>query len=220
MGLSLTKISSYFSKHNQARILVCGLDAAGKTTILYISRLGEVETVIPTIGFNVETLTYGNLKITAWDVGGREKIRALWRHYYLETAGLVFVVDSNDRDRISEATEELYKMTKDEDLQNVPVLIFANKQDLPNALTIDEIKEQMNLSKLDEMKVKWHIQPTVATQNKGINEGFQWLADTLKPKTDLTQPITETINDSKIMTDDLLSAWNSVNLKTLLSKFI
>ena len=141
-------------------------------------------------------------------------------HYYLNTTGLVFVVDSNDRDKICQATEELYRITKEEKLKNVPVLIFANKQDLPNALTIDGIKEKMNLSKLDEMKIKWHVPPIVATQNKGINEGFQWLTDALKPKTDLTKPITETITNSKIMTNDLLSTWNSVSLKTLLSKFI
>merc|ERR1711967_203752 len=84
----------------EMRILMVGLDAAGKTTILYKLKLGEVVSSVPTIGFNVETLEYKKIKFTVWDVGGQDKIRLLWRHYYQNTQGLIFVVDSNDRDRI------------------------------------------------------------------------------------------------------------------------
>jgi ADP-ribosylation factor protein 1 len=220
MGSSFKKLSSYFSQQDEARILMCGLDAAGKTTVLYVSKLGEIVTTIPTIGFNVETLTYGTLNITAWDVGGRDKIRPLWRHYYANTSALVFVIDSNDRERIDEACEQLHKMTDEDELRNLPVLIFANKQDLPNVFTLDEIKEKLNLSKFDESNTKWHLQPSIATKNEGLNEGFQWLASTLRSKVDLTQPIIETINDSKIMKNDFLQLWKSTSLKTLLSKFI
>jgi ADP-ribosylation factor protein 1 len=220
MGSALKKVSSYFSKQEEARILMCGLDAAGKTTILYVSKLGEVVTTIPTIGFNVETVTYGNLKLTVWDVGGRDKSRALWRHYYQNTSALVFVVDSNDRERVNEACEQLHKMANEEELKNRPILIFANKQDLANVQSLDELKEELQLSKLDEMKTKWHLQPTIATKNEGINEGFEWLADAIQTKVDITQPIIETINDSKIMKTDLLYLWNSIDLKSLLSKFV
>ena len=220
MGLSLNKLASYFSKQDEARLLMCGLDAAGKTTILYRLKLGEVVTTIPTIGFNVETVTYGNLHLTTWDVGGRDKIRPLWRHYYQNTSALVFVVDSNDRDRLSEASEQLHLMTNEEELKTIPVLIFANKQDLPNAMSLDELKEGLNLSKLDATKTKWHLQPSIAPKSEGIEEGFQWLANTLRQKTDYTQPIMETIDDSKIMKNDLLDLWNSVKIKRILSKFI
>ncbi len=220
MGSSFKKLSSYFSKQDEARILIFGLDAAGKTTVLYVLKLGEVVTTIPTIGFNVETITAGNLSITAWDVGGRDKIRPLWRHYFANTSAIVFVIDSNDRDRIPEACDELHRMANEEELRNLPILIFANKQDLPNVLTLDEIKEKLNLSKLDQMQTKWHLQPSVATKNEGLDEGFQWLANAIRSKTDYTEPIMETINDSKIMKNDLLHVWNSINLKTLLSKFI
>lgn len=71
-----------------------GLDAAGKTTILYKLKLNQSVTTIPTVGFNVETVTYKNVKFNVWDVGGQDKIRPLWRHYYTGTQGLVFVVDS------------------------------------------------------------------------------------------------------------------------------
>ena len=90
--------------------LTVGLDAAGKTTILYKLKLGEVVTTIPTIGFNVESVEYKNICFTVWDVGGQDKIRPLWRHYFQNTQGLIFVVDSNDRDRITEAEKELQNM--------------------------------------------------------------------------------------------------------------
>ena len=96
------------------RILMVGLDAAGKTTILYKLKLGEVVTTIPTIGFNVETVDYKNISFTVWDVGGQDKIRNLWRHYYQNTQGLIFVVDSNDKARIEDARNELHKMLQEE----------------------------------------------------------------------------------------------------------
>jgi ADP-ribosylation factor protein 1 len=215
MGSSFKKFSPYFSKEDEARILMLGLDAAGKTTIIYQLKLGEVVTTIPTIGFNVETITAANVNITTWDVGGRCKIRPLWRHYYANTSGIVFVIDSNDRDRISDACDELHDMLKEEQLRNVPILIFANKQDLPNALALNEIKEKLNLSKLDQIQSKWYLQPSVATKSEGLEDGFRWLANTIQSKTDYTQPIIETINDSKTLKNDLL-----YNFKTLLSKFI
>jgi small GTP-binding protein len=89
-----------------------GLDAAGKTTILYKLKLGEVVTTIPTIGFNVETVAYKNISFTVWDVGGKDKIRPLWRHYYQNTQAMIFVVDSNDRDRVDESREELARMVR------------------------------------------------------------------------------------------------------------
>ena len=89
-----------------------GLDAAGKTTILYKLKLGEIATPISTIGFNVETLEYKKINVTVWDAGGQHKIRPLSRHYYQNTQRLIFVVDSNDKDRLQEANEELQKMLR------------------------------------------------------------------------------------------------------------
>merc|ERR1719468_533052 len=125
------------------RILMVGLDAAGKTTILYRFKLGEVVTTIPTIGFNVETLEYKNLSFTVWDVGGQDKIRKLWRHYYQGNNGLIYVVDSNDRDRVDDAREELTKMLNEDEMRDAVLLVFANKQDLPDAMTAAEITEKL-----------------------------------------------------------------------------
>ena len=115
--------------HKEHRVLFQGLDAAGKTTILYRLKLGEVVAAIPTIGFNVEELKYNNITFSCWDVGGGDKIRLLMRHYYPNTTGLVVVVDSNDRDRIELVKEDIIEMLlrDKEDLQGVPILILANK---------------------------------------------------------------------------------------------
>merc|ERR1719460_1109910 len=123
------------SSKKEMRILMVGLDAAGKTTILYKLKLGEVVTTIPTIGFNVEEVAYKNINFTVWDVGGQDKIRKLWRYYYQNTQGLIFVVDSNDRDRIEDAREELTNILNEEEMREAVLLVFANKQDLPNSMT-------------------------------------------------------------------------------------
>ncbi|MCJ8733672.1 hypothetical protein PDJAM_G00226370 [Pangasius djambal] len=110
MGLTISSLFGRLFGKKQMRILMVGLDAAGKTTILYKLKLGEIVTTIPTIGFNVETVEYRNICFTVWDVGGQDKIRPLWRHYFQNTQGLIFVVDSNDRERVAESADELSKM--------------------------------------------------------------------------------------------------------------
>jgi len=157
-----------------------GLDAAGKTTILYKLKLGEIVTTIPTIGFNVETVEYKNINFTVWDVGGQDKIRPLWRHYFQNTQGLIFVVDSNDRERINEAHDELNKMLNEDELRDAAVLVFANKQDLPNAMSVAEITDKLGLHSLRSRK--WYIQSTCATSGDGLYEGLDWLSNVLSGK--------------------------------------
>merc|ERR1712224_524390 len=110
MGLSFSRVLDLFRHKKDMRILMVGLDAAGKTTVLYKLKCGEAVTTIPTIGFNVETVEYKNINFTVWDIGGQDKIRKLWSHYYQGTDGLIFVIDSSDHDRIEVAREELMKM--------------------------------------------------------------------------------------------------------------
>ena len=116
MGL-LSLLRKLRKTEKEARILILGLDNAGKTTILSQLKLGEVVTTIPTIGFNVETVEYKNISFTVWDVGGQDKIRPLWRHYYQNTQGVIFVVDSNDAERFEDAREELHKMLAEDELR-------------------------------------------------------------------------------------------------------
>ncbi|XP_060146054.1 ADP-ribosylation factor 2 isoform X12 [Globicephala melas] len=130
MGNVFEKLFKSLFGKKEMRILMVGLDAAGKTTILYKLKLGEIVTTIPTIGFNVETVEYKNISFTVWDVGGQDKIRPLWRHYFQNTQGLIFVVDSNDRERVNEAREELTRMLAEDELRDAVLLVFVNKQAL------------------------------------------------------------------------------------------
>lgn len=177
MGLTISSLFNKLWGKQEMRILMVGLDAAGKTTILYKLKLGEVVTTIPTIGFNVETVEYKNISFTVWDVGGQDKIRPLWRHYYQNTNGLIFVVDSNDRDRIEDAREELQKMLNEDEMKDAIILVFANKQDLPNAMTAAEITDKLGLHNLRNRQ--WFIQAACATTGDGLYEGLDWLSGKL-----------------------------------------
>jgi ADP-ribosylation factor protein 1 len=212
MGLSFGKLFGKLFGKKDVRILMVGLDAAGKTTILYKLKLGEIVTTIPTIGFNVETVEYKNISFTVWgaqsvdahatpytrppcrsdslhfpashhpahtlaDVGGQDKIRPLWRHYYQNTQGVIFVVDSNDRDRVGEARDELHRMLNEDELREAILLVFANKQDLPNAMNAAEITDKLGLHSLRQRN--WYIQSTCATTGDGLYEGLDWLSSSL-----------------------------------------
>eukprot|EP01120_Amphizonella_sp_Union-15-10_P014929 TRINITY_DN746_c0_g1_i6.p1 TRINITY_DN746_c0_g1~~TRINITY_DN746_c0_g1_i6.p1 ORF type:complete len:162 (-),score=32.14 TRINITY_DN746_c0_g1_i6:24-509(-) len=158
-----------------------GLDAAGKTTILYKLKQGEIVTTIPTIGFNVERVQYKNINFIVWDLGGQDKMRSLWRHYYGQsTQGVIYVVDSNDRKRIEEAALELQKILREDELRDAVVLVLANKQDLPNAMSVAEVTDKLGLHSLRSRQ--WYIQATCATTGDGLYEGLDWLANCLKTK--------------------------------------
>ncbi|XP_009620631.1 ADP-ribosylation factor 2-B-like [Nicotiana tabacum] len=180
MGMSISKFVKMLFAKKEMRILMVGLDAAGKTTILYKLKLGEIVTTIPTIGFNVETVEYKNSSFTVWDVGGQDKIRPLWRHYFQNTQGLIFVVDSNDRDRITEARDELHRMLNEEELRSATILVFANKQDLPNAMSVAEISDKLGLHSLRQRR--WYIQSACATSGQGLYEGLDWLSNNISGK--------------------------------------
>ncbi|SCW03662.1 LAFE_0G15412g1_1 [Lachancea fermentati] len=164
--------------NKELRILILGLDGAGKTTILYRLQIGEVVTTKPTIGFNVETLVYKNLKLNVWDLGGQTSIRPYWRCYYSNTAAVIFVVDSTDKDRIATASKELHMMLQEEELQDAALLVFANKQDQPGALSASEVSKQLNLVELKDRS--WSIVASSAIKGEGISEGLDWLIDVIK----------------------------------------
>jgi len=176
----MTKLWDRMVGKREMRIVMVGLDAAGKTTILYKLKLGEVVTTIPTVGFNVEVVEYKNINFTVWDIGGQDKIRKLWRHYYLGTHGAIFVVDSSDQERVEDACEELSKMLAEEEMRDAAVLVLANKQDLPNAVKTSELSHKLGLHELRGRE--WFIQGACATSGEGIYEGLDWLSRTLSAR--------------------------------------
>jgi len=178
MGQTFRKLFDNIFGNKEMRVVMLGLDAAGKTTILYKLHIGEVLSTVPTIGFNVEKVQYKNVQFTVWDVGGQEKLRPLWRHYFNNTDGLIYVVDSLDRERIGKAKAEFQAIINDPFMRNSAILVFANKQDMKSAMTPMEVCEALGL--YDLRNRKWHIQGTCATKGEGLYEGLDWLATTLK----------------------------------------
>ncbi|CAJ1327299.1 unnamed protein product, partial [Effrenium voratum] len=146
----------------------------GKTTSLYQLKLGDVIKTVPTIGFNVQVVQYKNVKFQVWDVGGQDKIRKLWQHYLHGTDGLIYVVDSLDRDRIQDAKEELEKVLAEKEMKDAALLVLANKQDLPNAMTAAEVVDQLGLHKLQHRK--WYLRSCCAPTGDGLYEGLDWLS--------------------------------------------
>merc|ERR1712136_485984 len=122
----------------------------------------------PTIGFNVETVQYKNIKFQVWDLGGQTSIRPYWRCYYPNTNAVIYVVDSADPDRIGDSKEEL---------KGVTLLALANKQDLPGALSAAEVSEGLGLTTIRNRQ--WAIFQTSALKGSGINEGLDWLVGVL-----------------------------------------
>jgi small GTP-binding protein len=177
MGGVFAKVWDRFAGKQAAKIVMVGLDAAGKTTVLYNLRLGEVVTTVPTIGFNVETLEHRNVTFTVWDIGGQEKIRKLWRHYYQGTTGVIYIVDSSDRERSEDARAELFNVLQADEMRDVVLLVLANKQDLPNALTSSDVAEKLGLNSLH--KRRWFVQAACATRGEGLYEGLDWLSTAL-----------------------------------------
>ncbi|XP_073539533.1 putative ADP-ribosylation factor-like protein 5C isoform X1 [Phyllobates terribilis] len=155
------------------KVIIVGLDNAGKTTILYQFLMNEVVHTAPTIGSNVEEIVMRNTHFLMWDIGGQETLRATWNSYYSNTEFVILVIDSTDRERLPETRDELYKMLSHEDLQNAAVLIFANKQDVKDSMSASEISTMLALSAIKDRA--WHIQGCCALTGEGLPAGLDWL---------------------------------------------
>ena len=113
------------------------------------------ENIAPTQGFNIKALSKEGFKLNVWDIGGQKAIRAYWPNYYEGTDGLVYVVDSSDENRIEECTEELETLLAEDELKDVPLLVFANKQDLGLALDAPVVLEKVKLEDITDRV--WNI---------------------------------------------------------------
>eukprot|EP00198_Chlamydomonas_reinhardtii_P001466 XP_001690802.1 ARF-like GTPase ARLP2, atypical [Chlamydomonas reinhardtii] len=181
-------LQSFFPSQ-EGRVLCLGLDASGRTTWLYAQKLGEIVTTIPTIGFNVESVAKDGVDVTFWDVGGCDKIRPLWRHYFQNTDGVMLFVDSNDRERIQEVRDEFNRLLSEEELRDAFCLVIASKQaslslahmhDLPNVMSLAEIRDALDLPRL--MKDRhWVLMPTRLPVDKQELDGhMDWLVASIR----------------------------------------
>jgi ADP-ribosylation factor protein 1 len=164
--------------HRHLNILIIGLDHAGKTSILYRLKLNSIVSTVPTCGCQFETITHNNkYELELMDVGGSKPLRSLWNHAYLKCDAIIFVIDSSDRHRLNESQAELQRVLKEGGKQKTPVLVLANKQDVPNALNEQEIRNELN-TLLNDSSRKVHIQPCSVVYNTGLKEGIDWLTQT------------------------------------------
>ncbi len=169
---------------NNRKAVIIGLDAAGKTTLLYKLKLDEVIKAIPTIGFNVETLkTSDDFSVTLWDVGGGDKLRPLFVHYIEPGTVIIFVVDSTDCDRMTEAFDFLKLLLRNENSRESPVLILANKQDLEDeAMTSEAVREHFQVdTALATLNTRGPsgrpigVIGTSAITGQGLKEALKWI---------------------------------------------
>lgn len=175
--------SSHFRHAGSRGVLVLGLDGAGATTILYQLVLGKRLETIPTLGVNQESVFVDGLELECWDIGGLDQMRPLWRQYARDADAVIFVVDSSDVDRLKLASTELAGLYKGQSKRNSiqhdrPLLIFANKQDRPTAVSTEEVEKvlKVNYIHVDTFR----IFPCSATDRQSLTRGISWLTSELK----------------------------------------
>jgi len=187
MGSSLVKSSTFFDSlpgtQSPYHVVMVGLDSAGKTTVLYRLKLDSYLNTVPTIGFNCEKIkgVKGKSKgvnFVVWDVGGQEKLRPLWKSYTRHTDGIIFVIDSLDEEKFEEAKIELMRIIRSHSSTSEnapPLLILANKQDLPNCKEPEELQNILNLNDLLHLNIYYYIQSTCAITGEGLDDGIEIL---------------------------------------------
>eukprot|EP00416_Gambierdiscus_australes_P032708 CAMPEP_0171093098 /NCGR_PEP_ID=MMETSP0766_2-20121228/38880_1 /TAXON_ID=439317 /ORGANISM="Gambierdiscus australes, Strain CAWD 149" /LENGTH=183 /DNA_ID=CAMNT_0011551485 /DNA_START=80 /DNA_END=631 /DNA_ORIENTATION=+ len=172
MGL-LSILKKMKKTEKEARILMLGLDNAGKTTILKKMSEEDISHIMPTQGFNIKSLVQDGFKLNVWDIGGQKTIRPYWSNYFEASDALIYVIDSSDKRRLEESGAELRELLAEDKLSGLPVLIFANKQDLMQALPAEEISESLTLANIKERV--WTIQACSAKEGTGLQEGMEWI---------------------------------------------
>ena len=182
MGTAVVRALGALFKKRPVSLLMVGLDGSGKTTVLYKLKLGETPCTVPTIGFNgtehsVEVITRGKLTMTVWDMGGQDKIRKLWSHYFNNIDAVIFVIDSTDRERLPTCKSELSLLLSDPLLCSAPFVILANKQDLDEAMSPSEVADKLDLYSI---KRRWYVQPACAVSGEGLETMLKWLGRALE----------------------------------------
>jgi small GTP-binding protein len=175
MGILFSRIwrLAFGDPQRRFKITIIGLDNAGKTTALYRLLEGVVVNTQPTVGSNVETIERRNVRLQCWDLAGQTAFRQGWTTFFNGTDALLFVVDSGDRGRIREARNELFRVLADESTARCCILVLANKQDLPNCMSLTEVMENLQLSEIKDHE--WSILPSCSLTGQGLEAAIDWL---------------------------------------------
>ncbi|OQD79897.1 hypothetical protein PENANT_c042G08353 [Penicillium antarcticum] len=167
-------------KDKEMRILMLGLDNAGKTTIVKRIMNEDVTTVSPTLGFIIKTIDFMGYKLNIWDVGGQKTLRSYWKNYFEKTDTLVWVVDATDRLRVNDCRQELAGLLLEERLTGASLLVFLNKTDVEHCMDEQEVRERLDL---DSIKThKWTILPCSAMTGTNLTEGLEWVVQDAKDR--------------------------------------
>ncbi len=161
-------------------VLFVGLDGSGSTTTMYQFVKDKFMHTIPTLSFNQEEFEYNGKLIESYDLGGGVMLRPLWKRYAPEADGVVFSLDSTDTQRIQEACTELFSLLKSNNDRKLPVLIYANKQDLPKALPMD-VMHSIVFSIIPE-NINTKLFPCVAKNRKTLDKGMKWLTSEMSKR--------------------------------------
>lgn len=182
MGL-FDKLAGWLGlKRKEVNVLCLGLDNSGKTTIINQLKPTNAQTqdIVPTIGFNIEKFKTSSLSFTVFDMSGQGRYRNLWEHYYKEGQAIIFVIDSADKLRMVVAKEELDTLLNHPDVKHrrVPILFFANKMDVREALSSVKVSQLLCLENIKDKP--WHICASDALRGEGLQEGVDWLQDQIR----------------------------------------
>jgi ADP-ribosylation factor-like protein 2 len=186
MGL-LSIIKKTKLKEREMRILMLGLDNAGKTTCVKKFCNQDTSSISPTLGFQITALTFRGYTLNIWDVGGQQSLRAYWRNYFESSDGLIWVVDSNDVGRLQDCKRELHTLLQEERLAGASLLIFLNKQDIPTALPAEEIERILDIETIRQGKRHVHLSVCSARTGDGLLDGITWIVDDVSRRVYLTQ---------------------------------
>jgi small GTP-binding protein len=171
---------AFFVGKRSFKVLIVGLNNAGKTSILYALQLNKFVSTQPTIGGNAEEFSYKNLHFVMWDLGGQEQLRESWHLYYKATDAVIFVVDSAEPARFSVARKEFHQLLDHQDIQDACVLVYANKQDVQGSLPPQHIIDALGLGACTDRK--WTVVGCSAVTQQGLLEGMNWVVEQLRDR--------------------------------------
>lgn len=187
----------YLFKKDEFFVLILGLDNAGKTTYLEAAKTKftrgykglNPSKITTTVGQNVGGITYAGIKLSFWDLGGQEELQPLWEKYYAECHAVIYMVDSADRERMDESKAAFDKMISSENMTGVPLLVLANKQDIPECMGVREVKPIFNQSADLIGRRDCMVMPVSALTGAGVDEGIDWLVECIKRNSDVRPPL-------------------------------